>query len=166
MQHTPDPYLCNPITLDARTDITTRMLSDEGYAVTLPPDEDGQETEVAFGKRDYERKFFSDETNLSFIRCFLDNAKRDPITGEVGKTIMFAVSRKHATKLVTLLNEEATRRWPKGYAAGSTFAVQVTSDQIGAQQMTTEFAGITSRAGRSGGRMSFAIIAPAARACA
>ena len=139
VQHVP-PYLCNPVTLDARTDITTQMLSDEGYAVTLPPDEDGQETEVTFGKRDYERKFFSDETNLSFIRCFLDNAKCDPITGEPGKTIMFAVSRKHATKLVTLLNEEATRRWPKEYAAGSTFAVQVTSDIPGAQQMTIDFA--------------------------
>jgi type I restriction enzyme R subunit len=139
VQHVP-PYLCNPVTLDARTDITTQMLSDEGYAVTLPPDEDGQETEVTFGKRDYERKFFSDETNRSFIRCFLDNAKGDPITGEPGKTIMFAVSRKHATKLVTLLNEEATRRWPKEYAAGSTFAVQVTSDIAGAQQMTIDFA--------------------------
>jgi type I restriction enzyme R subunit len=139
IQHDP-PYLCNPITLDARTDITTQMLSDEGYAVTLPPDDDGQETEVTFGKRDYERKFFSDETNLSFIRCFLDNAKCDPITGEPGKTIMFAVSRKHATKLVTLLNEEATRRWPKEYAAGSTFAIQVTSDIPGAQQMTIDFA--------------------------
>jgi type I restriction enzyme R subunit len=139
VQHVP-PYLCNPVTLDARTDITTQILSDEGYAVTLPPDDDGQETEVTFGKRDYERKFFSDETNLSFIRCFLDNAKCDPITGEPGKTIMFAVSRKHATKLVTLLNEEATRRWPKEYAAGSTFAVQVTSDIPGAQQMTIDFA--------------------------
>lgn len=139
VQHVP-PYLCNPVTLDARTDITTQMLSDEGYAVTLPPDEDGQETEVTFGKRDYERKFFSDETNLSFVRCFLDNAKCDPITGETGKTIMFAVSRKHATKLVTLLNEEATRRWPQEYAAGSTFAVQVTSDIPGAQQMTIDFA--------------------------
>jgi type I restriction enzyme R subunit len=139
VQHIP-PYLCNPVTLDARTDITTQMLSDEGYAVTLPPDEDGQETEVTFGKRDYERKFFSDETNLSFVRCFLENAKCDPITGEPGKTIMFAVSRKHATKLVTLLNEEATRRWPKEYAAGSTFAVQVTSDIPGAQQMTIDFA--------------------------
>jgi type I restriction enzyme, R subunit len=139
VQHVP-PYLCNPVTLDARTDITTQMLSDEGYAVTLPPDEDGQETEVTFGKRDYERKFFSDETNRSFVRCFLENAKCDPITGEPGKTIMFAVSRKHATKLVTLLNEEATRRWPKEYAAGSTFAVQVTSDIAGAQQMTVDFA--------------------------
>ena len=139
VQHVP-PYLCNPVTLDARTDITTQMLSDEGYTVTVPANEDGQEQELVFGKKDYERKFFSDETNLSFVRCFLDNAKCDPITGEVGKTIMFAVSRKHATKLVTLLNEEATRRWPKEYAAGSTFAVQVTSDIPGAQQMTIDFA--------------------------
>jgi type I restriction enzyme R subunit len=139
VQHDP-PYLCNPVTLDARTEITTKVLSESGYAVTLPADEDGQEQEVVFKKGDYERKFFSDETNLSFVRCFLDNAKCDPITGELGKTILFAVSRKHATKLVTLLNEEATRRWPKEYAAGSTFAVQVTSDIPGAQQMTIDFA--------------------------
>jgi type I restriction enzyme R subunit len=139
VQHVP-PYLCNPVTLDARTDITTQMLSDEGYTVTVPTNEDGQEQELVFGKKDYERKFFSDETTMSFIRCFLDNAKCDPITGEPGKTIMFAVSRKHATKLVTLLNEEATRRWPQEYAAGSTFAVQVTSDIPGAQQMTIDFA--------------------------
>ena len=139
VQHVP-PYLCNPVTLDARTDITTQMLSDEGYVVTVPADEEGQESELKFGKRDYERRFFSDETNLSFVRCFFENAKRDPFTGEVGKTICFAVSRKHATKLVTLLNEEATRLWPEAYAAGSTFAVQVTSDIPGAQQMTIDFA--------------------------
>ncbi len=139
VQHVP-PYLCNPLTLDARTDITTQMLSDEGYAVTVPADEDGQESDLVFGKRDYERRFFSDETNGSFVRCFLDHAKCDPLTGEIGKTICFAVSRKHATKLVTLLNEEATRRWPDEYAAGSTFAVQVTSDIPGAQQMTIDFA--------------------------
>jgi type I restriction enzyme R subunit len=139
VQHDP-PYLCSPVAFDARTDITTRILSDEGYTVTMPANEDGQEQELVFGKKDYERKFFSDETNLSFIRCFLDNAKCDPITGEIGKTILFAVSRKHATKLVTLLNEEATRRWPKEYGAGSTFATQVTSDIPGAQQMTIDFA--------------------------
>lgn len=139
VQHVP-PYLCNPVALDARTDITTQMLSDEGYIVAVPADEDGQEQELAFSKKDYERTFFSDETNLSFIGCLLDNAKCDPITGEIGKTIMFAVSRRHATKLVTLLNEEATRRWPKEYSAGSTFAVQVTSDIPGAQRMTIDFA--------------------------
>src|SRR5437667_4725068 len=116
------------------------MLSDEGYTVTVPADENGEDTELVFGKRDYERKFFSDETNLSFVRCFLDNAKRDPLTGEIGKTIFFAVSRRHATKLVQVLNEEATKRWPKEYAAGSTFAMQVTSGIPGAQQMTIDFA--------------------------
>ena len=100
----------------------------------------GEETELVFGKKDYEKKFFSDETNLSFVRCFLDNAKRDPLTDEIGKTIFFAVSRRHATKLAQVLNEEATRRWPKEYGEGSTFAMQVTSDIPGAQQMTIDFA--------------------------
>jgi len=138
VKHTP-PYLVNPITFDARTEITTQMLAD-GYLVKIEADEDGQETELVFKGRDFERKFFSDETNLSFVRGFLDHAKGDPLTGEIGKTICFAVSRRHATKLVTHLNEEATRRWPDAYGAGSTFAVQVTSDQPGAQQMTLDFA--------------------------
>ena len=138
VRHAP-PYLVNPTALDARTDITTQMLAD-GYAVKVTADEDGQETELVFEGRDFERKFFSPETNQSFVACFLDHAKRDPLTGEVGKTICFAVSRKHATKLVTLLNEEATRRWPEAYGAGSAFAVQVTSDIPGAQQMTMDFA--------------------------
>jgi serine/threonine protein kinase len=73
--------------LDARTDITTQMLSDEGYTVTVPADENGEEQELVFVKRDYERKFFSDETNLSFVSCFLDNAKSDPLTGEVKKSV-------------------------------------------------------------------------------
>lgn len=139
VRHDP-PYLCNPVTLDARTEITTDMLSKDGYAVTLEADEDGEEQEVVFKKKDYERKFFSEETNLSFVRCLLDHAKRDPITGEIGKTILFAVSRRHAVKLVALLNMEASRRWPEAYGAGSAFAVQVTSDITGAQQMTVDFA--------------------------
>jgi type I restriction enzyme R subunit len=134
------PYLVGMRTLDARTDITTQMLSEAGYTVQAPADENGEETELVFARQHYERTFFSDETNVSFVRCFLDHALRDPISGEVGKTICFAVSRKHATKLVTLLNEEATRRWPAEYAAGSTFAVQVTSDVAGAQLMTVAFA--------------------------
>ncbi len=135
----PKPYLVNPIALDARTDITTQMLAD-GYKVTVAANEDGQESELVFASRDFERKFFSDETNRSFVTCFFDHALRDPLTGEIGKTICFAVSRRHATKLVTLLNEEAARRWPVEYGAGSYFAMQVTSDQPGAQQMTLDFA--------------------------
>jgi len=137
VRHAP-PYLVNPVAIDARTEITTQMLAEEGYTVTTT--EDGEEVELTFEKRDYERRFFSDETNLSFVRCFLKNARRDPITGEIGKTILFAVSRRHATKLVKLLNEEATRLWPEHYGAGSSFAVQVTSDIPGAQQMALDFA--------------------------
>lgn len=140
VQAKPQPYLVNPVALDARTEITTQMLSENGYRVKVAADEDGHESELVFEGRDFEKKFFSDETNESFVRCFLDNARCDPLTGEVGKTIFFAVSRKHATKLVVLLNEEAARRWPGAYGAGSDFAVQVTSDVVGAQQMTVDFA--------------------------
>lgn len=136
----PRPYLVNPVALDARTEITTQMLSEGGYVVKVAADENGDESELVFEGRDFEKKFFSDETNESFVRCFLDNARCDPLTGEIGKTIVFAVSRKHATKLVALLNEETTRRWPAVYGAGSDFAVQVTSDVAGAQQMTIDFA--------------------------
>lgn len=140
VQAKPQPYLVNPVALDARTEITTQILSENGYRVKVAADENGQESELVFEGRDFEKKFFSDETNESFVRCFLDNARGDPLTGEVGKTIFFAVSRKHATKLVALLNEAATRRWPGAYGAGSDFAVQVTSDVVGAQQMTVDFA--------------------------
>lgn len=139
VRHDP-PFLVNPVALDARTEITTQMLSEKGYAVAVPADEEGKETEIVFYKRAYEKRFFSNETNLSFVRCFMENAKRDPITGEIGKTICFAVSRKHATKLVTILNEEATKQWPEIYCAGSDFAVQVTSDIPAAQLMTIAFA--------------------------
>ncbi len=139
VNHEP-PYLVNPVSIDARTEVTTRLLADEGYSVTRPPEDDsGVETELTFGRKDFERKFFSPETNASFVNAFLDRAARDPITDEVGKTIFFAVSRAHAAKLTEGLNTEAARRWPAAYGAGSTFAVQVTSGVSGAQRMTVEF---------------------------
>jgi len=57
-------YLVNPRVLDARTEITTQLLSDEGYAVAITSEE-GEETET-FVSRDFERKFFSDKTNRIF----------------------------------------------------------------------------------------------------
>ncbi|KAJ8134015.1 hypothetical protein OY671_012771, partial [Metschnikowia pulcherrima] len=92
VQAKPQPYLVNPVALDARTEITTQMSSENGYRVKVAADEDGHESESVFEGRDFEKKFFSDETNESFVRCFLDNARCDPLTGEVGKTICFAVS--------------------------------------------------------------------------
>lgn len=138
VKHVP-PYLCMPFLLDARTDVTTELLSKEGWSVKFT-NEEGEEDEETYFKKDFMRKFFSPETNLSFVRCFLDNAKRDPVSGEIGKTIVFCVSRVHCTEITKLLNEEATRLFPAKYGSGSNFAVQITSDITGSQERTISFA--------------------------
>lgn len=130
-----DDYLINPKVLDARTEITTQLLSDEGYAVAVTTEE-GEETET-FVSRDFEKKFFSEKTNSVFCQTFLENALRDPITSEIGKTIIFAVSQNHARKLTEMLNEFADQLFPNKY--NSDFAVQVTSQVGEAQQMTINF---------------------------
>lgn len=131
-----DDFLRNPKTLDARTEITTQLLSDKGYAVVVPTAE-GEETET-FISRDFEKKFFSEKTNIVFCQTFLEKALRDPITKEIGKTIIFAVSQNHARKLTQLLNEFALTLFPGKY--NSDFALQVTSQVGDAQQMTINFA--------------------------
>lgn len=128
-------YLINPRVLDARTEITTQLLSDEGYSVAIPTEE-GEETET-FISRDFEKKFFSEKTNRVFCQTFLENALKDPITNEIGKTIVFAVSQNHARKLTEILNEFAEQLYPGKY--NSDFAVQVTSQVGDSQQMTINF---------------------------
>ena len=130
-----DGYLINPKVLDARTEITTQLLADEGYAVVVPTEE-GDETET-FISKDFEKKFFSNKTNSVFCQTFLAHALKDPITNEIGKTIVFAVSQNHARKITELLNEYAEQLYPGKY--NSDFAVQVTSQVGDAQQMTINF---------------------------
>jgi type I restriction enzyme R subunit len=130
-----DGFLINPKVLDARTEITTQLLSDGGFAVVVPTEE-GEETET-FVSRDFEKKFFSEKTNRVFCQTFLENALRDPITNEIGKTIIFAVSQNHARKLTEILNEFGEQLYPGMY--NSDFAVQVTSQVGDAQQMTINF---------------------------
>jgi type I restriction enzyme R subunit len=136
VKHKP-PYLVNPYAVDCRTDITTKLLSKQGWSVQLDTSEDDDEDEKTFYKRDFEKKFFSPATNKAFVHTFLANAKRDPLTGEIGKTIMFAVSRHHARKLTELLNTEIDKLHPGKYQ--SDFAVQVTSNVPHAQDMTKKF---------------------------
>lgn len=130
-----DGYLINPKVIDARTEITTQLLSDEGYAVALKTEE-GEESEI-FVSKDFEKRFFSENTNKIFCKTFLENALHDPITNEIGKTIIFAVSQNHARKLTEILNEFAEQLYPEKY--NSDFAVQVTSQVNEAQQMTINF---------------------------
>ena len=131
-----DGYLINPVVADARTDVTTQLLSDEGYAVVLK-DEEGKEEEESFFHRDFEKKFFSEDTNRLFCETFLKNALRDPVSGEIGKTIVFAVSQHHAAKLTQVFNRMADKMFPEKY--NSDFAVQVTSMIPDAQQFTVNF---------------------------
>ena len=132
-----DGYLINPIVADARTDITAELLSEKGYAVMVE-NEDGTEQEETFFQKDFEKKFFSEKTNRVFCQTFLENALKDPISGEIGKSIVFCVSQKHASKVTQMLNKMASQLWPDKY--NSDFAVQITSNIADAQQMTINFA--------------------------
>jgi len=134
-------FLVNPVVVDARTEITTQLLSDEGYSVLTFSENDeemeGISEEMVFKQRHFERKFFSEETNEVFCKTFLDNALHDPISGETGKSIIFCVSQHHALKITQILNRMAEKLFPGMYQ--SDFAVQVTSQIPGAQQMTVNF---------------------------
>ncbi len=122
-------YLLNPVVVDARTEITTQMLADEGYAVMVT-NEDGELVEQTFFGKDFEKKFFSDETNQVFCETFLKNALRDPLSGEIGKSIVFCVTQDHARRMADTLNRLADAMFPGKY--NSDFAVQVTSEVSGA----------------------------------
>ena len=129
-------YLINPTVVDARTEITTELLSEEGFVVSFT-DDNGEDQQQAFKQREFEKRFFSEATNQLFCKTFLENALRDPISGEIGKSIIFAVSQNHAAKLVQILNQMADLMFPGKYQ--SDFAVQVTSQIPDAQQFTINF---------------------------
>jgi type I restriction enzyme R subunit len=131
-----DGFLINPTVVDARSEVTTQLLSDDGFVVEFV-DDSGEDQKEAFKQRAFEKRFFSRTTNQIFCKTFLENALRDPISGEIGKSIVFAVSQHHAGKLTEILNEMADLMFPGKYQ--SDFAVQVTSDITDAQQFTINF---------------------------
>ncbi len=130
-------YLVNPTVVDARTEITTELLSEEGFVVNFT-DDTGDDQQTAFKQREFEKRFYSEATNLLFCKTFLENALRDPVSGEIGKSIVFAVSQNHAAKLAQVFNQMADRMFPGKYQ--SDFAVQVTSSVPDAQKFTINFA--------------------------
>lgn len=138
-----DDVLVNPTVVDARSEVTTQLLSEQGLVLKVDNDEgeisSSSSGEIqSFDAKSYEKKFFSDETNILFCQTFMKNALRDPISNEIGKGILFCVSIAHARKITTILNEIADKMFPGKY--NSDFAVQVTSNVEGAQQMTINFA--------------------------
>ena len=140
-----DNYLVNPTIIDARTDITTELLSEKGLIVNADDDKvdvtikdkNGKKTKV-FTEKGYEKTFFSEATNNVLCKTFIENALRDPITNEIGKSIVFCVNVQHALKITQILNEYAEMKFPGKY--NSDFAVQITSNIPDSQQMTINFA--------------------------
>ncbi|MFZ1291998.1 MAG: DEAD/DEAH box helicase family protein [Melioribacteraceae bacterium] len=131
-----DGFLINPLVVDARTEVSTQLLSDKGYSVIKFNDQN-EEEEQSYFQRDFEKKFFSEPTNRILCKTFIENALSDPITGEIGKSIVFSVSQNHAAKLTQILNEMADQMFPNKY--NSDFAIQVTSSVSDAQQFTINF---------------------------
>jgi type I restriction enzyme R subunit len=137
-----DGYLIKPTLIDARTNITTQLLAEEGYAVhTLT--ESGEVIDETFNEKHFERKIFNEETNVAMCKALIDNGLFDPAAKQLGidlfgKTIVFAVSQKHAARLTNILNKIAFEKWPEQYGE-SNFAMQVSSQVADAQQMTVNF---------------------------
>jgi type I restriction enzyme R subunit len=77
-------------------------------------------------------------------KALIEHGLFDPAANELGvrlfgKTLVFAVSQKHAARLTNILNEIALQKWPDVYGQ-SDFAIQISSDVTDAQQMTINFA--------------------------
>ena len=136
-----DGFLVTPKIYDARTTITTQLLSETGAAFQHVNPETGDTDDLVFHRRDYERNLFSDATNRTFCQAFMRHARKDPLTGEIGKTIVYCVSQRHAGKIAQILNEMAAAEFGRKY--DSDFARQVTSNTEAAADAARQFAGNT-----------------------
>lgn len=133
-----DGYLVMPHALDVRTDVTTQLMSDEGFQVTVADYETGEDVSLEFHEKDYGRTFLSPDTNREFAERYIEHALREPETDVIGKGIIYCVSRAQAAQLTNELNKAAEARWPGKYR--SDFAVQITHDVDRATEMGRAFA--------------------------
>ena len=131
-------YLVMPHALDVRTDVTTQLMSDEGFQVTVEDYETGEDVSLEFHEKDYGRTFLSPGTNREFAERYIELALREPETDIIGKGIIYCVSRAQSAQLTNELNRVADERWPGKYQ--SDFAVQITHDVDRATEMGRAFA--------------------------
>tara|TARA_Y100000589_G_scaffold327675_1_gene370039 strand:- start:1542 stop:4025 length:2484 start_codon:yes stop_codon:yes gene_type:complete len=132
-------YLINPRVIKATTELTTQMLSEKGL-IFQTQDSEGNDIDSIFKRSDFEKKFFSADTNKMFCKIFMEHAKKDPVTKEIGKTLIFCASQDHASRVTQILNEMAHKKFPNLY--NSDFAEQVTSFVINSQEMTVNFSNL------------------------
>lgn len=122
-------YLIEPVYRKAKTSLTYQALSDEGIT-TLDDVELEEGTSLKI--RDLERKVYLPWRNKAMMQEFLDYADRSP-NGEIGKTLIFAVSQNHATALTKVLNELTPEY-------NGRFADVITSRVHGAHEIAKDFA--------------------------
>src|ERR1035437_626256 len=68
-----DGFLVNPTVVDARSEITTLLLSEDGFVVEFK-DEEGEDQKEVYKQREFEKRFFAEATNQLFCKTFLENA--------------------------------------------------------------------------------------------
>ncbi len=105
------PFLCLPKIFDLRSDITTQALAEAGWAV-VDQRARGEFQDPGPGAEDLHAR----HRNRVMCEAFLKEAQRDP-SGEIGKSIVFAVNQTHATALTKIFNELAARPRPHDHLA-------------------------------------------------
>ncbi len=129
-----DGYLVEPVYRKANTSLTYQALSNEG--ITQLDDvelEEGTSLKI----RDLERKVYFPKRNEAMMQEFLDFADNAP-NGEIGKSLIFAVSQNHAVALAKILN----RLTPE---YNGRFAEVITSRVKGAHDIAKEFADLENK---------------------
>ena len=136
--------LIMPQTIDARTNVTTEMFAERGFYFfasdddNIDEDNNNKKEKGPYWRPDFERKFFSEATNRVICRTIIENAMCDPLSKDVGKSIVYCVSQRHAEKVTAILNQLAAEIFPGIYQ--SDFAQQVTSNVQDAQEYARRFA--------------------------
>ncbi len=71
--------------MEAHTEVTTRLLSEERLIVPFT-DDTGEDQQATAEQREFGRRFFSHVTNAVFCKCktFFENTLRDPVSAEIG----------------------------------------------------------------------------------
>lgn len=110
------------------TYITQKALSEEG--LTELPDVDLEESS-SLSIKDLEKKVNFPKRNNTMMEEFLEYAERTP-NGDIGKTLIFAVSQRHALELEKILNELKPEY-------NGQFARTITSNVVGAHNLAKDF---------------------------
>jgi type I restriction enzyme R subunit len=134
-----DEFLIPPKYHKMNTSITQAALSEVGIIEISDVElEEGESIKI----RDLEKKVHFPERNRRMMEEFLAHALKTP-DGEVGKTLIFAVSQNHALALEKILNELKPEY-------GGRFAMTITSRVPGAHDIAKDFARSTNKLPRIG----------------